>query len=267
MLRRPTLKIGSFSAASNVTGIITDTCAIASLLHEHGALSCWDYAAVAAPYVDIDMNPGAKSTRIRLRRGGPQPAQIHRWPRYAGVLAIRRELVTNSVPDVVGGGTVAFVAPERAQLPRRSRAPRRGGTPAIVESIRAGLVFKLKASVGPAVIRAHEDDLVRRAISAWQRNPAIGILGNTEAERLSIVSFTIKRPGSGGRYLHHNLVVAILNDLFGIQARGGCSCAGPYGHRLLGISEQVSEDYQQQILAAAGHQAGMGAGELQLLHL
>ncbi len=243
------LKIGSFSAASNVTGIITDTCAIASLLHEHGALSCWDYAA-AAPYVDIDMNPVCEEH--------PDPHKDvvvlspHKFvggPGTPGVLAIRRELVTNSVPDVVGGGTVAFVAPNGHSYLDDPEHREEAGTPAIVESIRAGLVFKLKASVGPAVIRAHEDDLVRRAISAWQRHPAIGILGNTEAERLSIVSFTIKRPGSGGRYLHHNLVVAILNDLFGIQARGGCSCAGPYGHRLLGISEQVSEDYQQQILA------------------
>ncbi|MFM2438520.1 MAG: hypothetical protein RLZ55_1339 [Actinomycetota bacterium] len=241
------LKIGSFSAASNVTGIISDTCAVASLLHEYGALSCWDFAA-AAPYVDIAMNP------VCDEHPDPHkdvvvlsPHKFIGGPGTPGVLAIRRDLVVNSVPDVVGGGTVAYVGPHSHSYLEDVEHREEAGTPAIVESIRAGLVFKLKASVGPAVIRAHEDDLVRRAIAAWQRHPSIGILGNTEADRLSIVSFTVGRPG--GRYLHHNFVVAILNDLFGIQARGGCSCAGPYGHRLLGISDEVSADYQEQILA------------------
>ena len=103
-----------------------------------------------------------------------------------------------------------------------------------------GLVFQLKQAVGADVIRAHEEDFLRRAIAAWRRHPDIEILGNPQAERLSIVSFVIRRPG--GMYLHHNLVVAILNDLFGIQARGGCSCAGPYGHRLLGIDLDRSEE-------------------------
>jgi hypothetical protein len=119
------------------------------------------------------------------------------------------------------------------------------GTPAIVESIRAGLVFDLKRNVGLDVIRAHEHDYLRRAITAWQEHPNIDILGNVDAERLSIVSFTVKRPG--GRYLHHNLVVAILNDLFGIQSRGGCSCAGPYGHRLLGIDLERSHEFEREI--------------------
>jgi hypothetical protein len=120
-----------------------------------------------------------------------------------------------------------------------------GGTPAIVESIRAGLVFQLKEAVGADVIREHEDDFVRRAILSWQQNPNIEILGNLDADRLSIVSFVVRRPG--GRYLHHNLVVAILNDLFGIQSRGGCSCAGPYGHRLLGIDLDRSHEFEREI--------------------
>jgi hypothetical protein len=120
-----------------------------------------------------------------------------------------------------------------------------GGTPAIVESIRAGLVFGLKDAVGTEVIRAHEDDYVRRAIEAWSTEPGIEVLGNTDAERLSIVSFVVRRPD--GRYLHHNAVVALLNDLFGIQARGGCSCAGPYGHTLLGIDVERSQGYEREI--------------------
>ena len=120
-----------------------------------------------------------------------------------------------------------------------------GGTPAIIESIRAGLVFQLKEAVGVEVIRAHEADLVRRAVEAWSQSPGIEVLGNLAAERLSIASFVIRRPG--GRYLHHNFVVAVLNDLFGIQARGGCSCAGPYGHRLLGIDLDTSHAFEREI--------------------
>ncbi len=96
-----------------------------------------------------------------------------------------------------------------------------------------------------ATIRAHEEDFLRRAVSAWHEHPAIEVLGNLDAERLSIVSFVIRRPG--GRYLHHNLVVSILNDLFGIQSRGGCSCAGPYGHRLLGIDLERSHEFEREI--------------------
>jgi hypothetical protein len=101
--------------------------------------------------------------------------------------------------------------------------------------------------VGADVIHAHESDYVRRAISAWSSVPEIEVLGNLDAERLSILSFVIRRPG--GRYLHHNMVVALLNDLFGIQARGGCSCAGPYGHRLLGIDIERSHEYERAITA------------------
>ena len=95
------------------------------------------------------------------------------------------------------------------------------------------------------MIRAHEDDYLRRAVTAWQSHPDIDILGNVDAERLSIVSFTVRRPG--GRYLHHDLVVAVLNDVFGIQSRGGCSCAGPYGHRLLGIDIERSHEFEREI--------------------
>jgi selenocysteine lyase/cysteine desulfurase len=236
------LKIGSFSAASNVTGIMTDTDGISRLLHEHGALAFWDYAA-AGPYVEIDMNPPdplAYADAIFL-----SPHKFIGGPGTPGLLVLRRGVVANSVPETVGGGTVAYVNPQDhvylSDIEHREEA----GTPAIVESIRAGLVFHLKESVGVEVIRAHEEDFLRRAIQAWSEHPAIEILGNLEANRLSIVSFVIRRPG--GRYLHHNLVVAILNDLFGIQSRGGCSCAGPYGHRLLGIDLERSSAFQTEI--------------------
>lgn len=158
-----------------------------------------------------------------------------------------RRLLTHPVPVVVGGGTVSYVNPEAHRYLDDVVHREEGGTPAIVESIRAGLVFRLKDEVGTDVILARERDFLRRAIAAWNSHPAIEVLGHPDAERLSIVSFVVRRPD--GRVLHHNAVVAILNDLFGIQSRGGCSCAGPYGHRLLGIDLDTSHAFERQIAA------------------
>lgn len=238
------VKIGSFSAASNVTGIMTDVDGISRLLHEHGALAFWDYAA-AGPYLDIDMqgdrdDPLTKKDAVVL-----SPHKFVGGPGTPGILAIRRDLLRNSVPVVVGGGTVAYVNPAEHLYLTDPVHREEAGTPAIVEAIRAGLVFDLKRNVGTDVIRAHEHDFLRRAVTAWAAHPTIDILGNLDAERLSIVSFTVRRPG--GKYLHHNFVVALLNDLFGIQSRGGCSCAGPYGHRLLGIDLAKSHEFEREI--------------------
>jgi selenocysteine lyase/cysteine desulfurase len=232
------LRIGSFSAASNVTGIVTDTRAVAALLHEHGALSFWDYAA-AGPYVDIDL--GAHDLDAVFL----SPHKFIGGPGTPGVLVARRSLFANRVPTVPGGGTVMYVNPLEHRYLDDVEAREEGGTPAIVEAIRAGLVFQLKDAVGVECIREREESFIRRAAESWRENPNIEILGNLDAERLSIVSFVV-RHGSG-RYLHHNLVVAILNDLFGIQARGGCSCAGPYGHRLLGIDLERSHEFEREI--------------------
>jgi selenocysteine lyase/cysteine desulfurase len=243
--RHRPLRIGSFSAASNVTGIVSDTAGIARLLHEHGALSFWDFAA-AAPYVDIDIAP-ASDPAARLDAVFLSPHKLIGGPGTPGVLAIDRSLVTNRVPSVPGGGTVAYVNPLEHVYLDDPIAREEGGTPDIIGAIRAGLVFQLKHAVGVPVIKAVEEALLRRAVQAWSDEPAIEILGNLDAERLSIVSFVIKEPG--GNYLHHNFVVALLNDLFGIQARGGCSCAGPYGHRLLGIDIEHSHAFQHEISA------------------
>lgn len=245
------LRIGSFSAASNVTGILSDTRAISVLLRRHGALSFWDFAA-AAPYVDIEMAP---------RRPAPDgsmvdadldtkdavvisPHKLIGGPGTPGILVARRDLFRNRVPSVPGGGTVAYVNPTEhvylADLEHREE----GGTPAIVESIRAGLVFRLKAAVGVEAIRAREEAFIARALERWGTNPDLEILGNPALPRLSIVSFVVRH---AGRYLHHNFVVALLDDLFGIQARGGCSCAGPYGHRLLGIDLERSHAFERVI--------------------
>ncbi len=239
------MKIGSFSAASNVTGIVSNTCAIADLLHRNGALSFWDFAA-AAPYVDIDMYPHCVEHPLSQKDAVfLSPHKFVGGPGTPGVLVVRRSLLHNRVPDVVGGGTVAYVNPTEHRYLDDPVHREEGGTPAIIESIRAGMVFQLKQAVGVATIRDHEESYWKRAVAAWSANPAIQVLGNTHSERLSILSFVVRRPH--GRYLHHNFVVALLSDLFGIQSRGGCSCAGPYGHRLLGIDLARSHEFEHEI--------------------
>jgi len=243
---RPLL-IGSFSAASNVTGIVSDTAGISRLLHRHGALAFWDFAA-AAPYVKIEMNmegdlPAAKDAIFI------SPHKFVGGPGTPGVLIVKRKLMTNTVPTVPGGGTVSYVSPDEHTYLTDHAHREEGGTPAIVEAIRAGLVFHLKDSVGEENIEVLEKGFIDRAIEAWSANPKIQILGNQEATRLSILSFVIKF--GDDMVLHHNFVVALLNDMFGIQARGGCSCAGPYGHRLLGIDLARSMKFHEAIDAGS----------------
>jgi len=242
------LKIGSFSAASNVTGIGSKTGEIACLLHRYGALSFWDFAA-AGPYVQIEMN---------MQTACPQYGELaykdaifispHKFiggPGTPGLLIAKKHLFKNRVPAQPGGGTVVYVNETEHRYLDDPVHREEGGTPAIIESIRAGLVFQLKEAVGHEAIYARESDFVRRAIDTWSENPNIRILGNKDAWRLSIVSFMIHHKD---RYLHHNFVVALLNDLLGIQARGGCSCAGPYGHRLLGIDLTTSREFEQEVV-------------------
>jgi selenocysteine lyase/cysteine desulfurase len=237
------LRIGSFSAASNVTGVLTATDSIAALLHAHGALSFWDYAA-AAPYVPIRISESAPGRRDHKDAIFLSPHKFMGGPQTPGVLVLRRELIRSTVPTMPGGGTVTFVDSTEHEYLNDPVAREEGGTPAIIESIRAGLVFALKDAIGTDLIQAREERLWQHALIRWRDNPGIEILGNPRARRLSIVSFRIKVAGS---YLHHNYVVALLNDLFGIQARGGCSCAGPYGHRLLGINTEHSRAFHHEI--------------------
>ena len=240
------LKIGSFSAASNVTGIISDTSAISSLLHENGALSFWDFAA-SAPYVDIDMGSTLSGTGTDYKDAVfLSPHKLIGGPGTPGVLVARKEMFTSPIPAVPGGGTVQYVTSTSHRYLSDMEHREEGGTPAIVESIRAGLVFKLKQTVGAELIAQKEHDFIRRAIASWSENPNIEILGNPKADRLSIVSFLIHYDKS---ILHYNFVVALLNDLFGIQARGGCSCAGPYGARLLRIGDLLTERIEAAVAA------------------
>lgn len=240
------LKIGSFSAASNVTGIISDNKAIATLLHKHGALSFWDYAA-ASPYVNIEMNTPSPTGDQALAYKDAVFISPHKFiggPGTPGVLIAKKELFKNKIPSIPGGGTVAYVSTDKQAFLKDPVHREEGGTPAIIESIRAGLVFQLKQAVGASHIMQLEHDFICRAIKTWSENPNIWILGNPKLKRLSIVSLVIRY---GEKFLHWNYVVVLLNDLFGIQARGGCSCAGPYGHSLFGIGPELSYSYQCEI--------------------
>ncbi len=241
------LKIGSFSAASNVTGIGTNTRAVSSLLHQHGALSFWDFAA-AGPYVLIEMNMSDDREDGHLLYKDAVFLSPHKFiggPGTPGILVAKKHLFNNTVPSVPGGGTVSYVNTKEHRYLDDIEHREEGGTPAIIESIRAGLVFQLKEQVGTDAIREREHHFIERAIASWEKNPNLQILGNRNAWRLSIVSFVVKH---GDRYLHHNFVAALLNDLLGIQARAGCSCARPYGHRLLGIDLETSREFEREIL-------------------
>jgi selenocysteine lyase/cysteine desulfurase/CRP-like cAMP-binding protein len=244
------LKIGSFSAASNVTGIVTDVEQVGILLHRHGALACWDYAA-AGPYLPIEMNPSPEIPDGHLAYKDAVFISPHKFvggPGTPGVLVAKRVLFGNRVPAVPGGGTIVFVSPSAHSYHPDPVIREEGGTPPIVESIRAGLVFALKEAVGTDEIRRREDEFVRRALESWCANPQIEILGNPELERLAIVSLGLRHPRG---LLHSNFVVAVLNDLFGIQARSGCFCAGPYVHRMYPIDEVWSARMDAEV--SLGH--------------
>jgi selenocysteine lyase/cysteine desulfurase len=239
------VKIGSFSAASNVTGIVSDVDRIAIALHRHGALSCWDYAA-AGPYLPIDVNASPPVPGGHLAYKDAlflSPHKLAGGPGTPGVLVAKRALLRSRVPSVPGGGTIVFVSPSGHSYHPDPAVREEAGTPAIVESIRAGLVFALKEAVGAEEIRRREGDFARRALASWGRNPQIRILGSSEHERLAIVSLGVRHPRG---WLHANFVVAVLSDLFGIQARSGCFCAGPYIHRIFPIDVAWSAGMHEQ---------------------
>jgi selenocysteine lyase/cysteine desulfurase len=234
---RPLL-IGSFSAASNVTGIMSDVSGVTALLKEYGALAFWDYAA-ASPYVGIDVNGDASIDAVFI-----SPHKFIGGPGTPGVLIAKKSILNNTIPATVGGGTVLYVTPQGHQYLEDHERREEGGTPAIVESIRAGLVFKLQQEVGIEEIEHREHDYVQRAMSHLSSLPNIEILGGVDAPRLSIMSLRFMH---GEKDLHYNFVVALMNDLFGIQVRGGCSCAGPYGHNLLGMDMVHSKAIETEI--------------------
>ncbi|HHL43247.1 MAG TPA: aminotransferase class V-fold PLP-dependent enzyme, partial [Hellea balneolensis] len=234
------LMIGSFSAGSNVTGILTDPAPVAKLLHKYGALAAFDFAA-AAPYIPIEMNApdGAHLDAVFI--------STHKFlggPGTPGLLVLKKKWAQNNTPVVPGGGTVSYVSPCAQSYLDDIEHREEGGTPEIVGAIRAGLVFDLREQIGAQKIAEKEIAFAKTALKRWGAHNNIQVLGSPFAKRLPVFSFLIK---DGDKYLHFNYVVALLNDLFGVQARGGCSCAGPYGHRLLNIDNKTSLEYESVI--------------------
>ena len=245
------VRIGSFSAASNVTGIITDVEQVAILLHRHGALSCWDYAS-AGPYLPIEMNPVPDVPDGHLAYKDAVFLSPHKFvggPGTPGILVAKRALFGNRVPAVPGGGTITFVsarghsyhprpgdprgrrhARDRRLDPRRARVRAQGG----------GGRGRDPAARGR--LRPPRPRLLGREPRTSE------ILGNPELDRLAIVSLGVRHRG---RLLHSHFVAAVLNDLFGIQARAGCFCAGPYIHRMYPIEDAWSEDMNAEV--SLGH--------------
>jgi selenocysteine lyase/cysteine desulfurase len=252
---RPLL-IGSFSAASNVTGIVTDVDRISALLHRFGALAMWDYAS-AGPYLPIEMNPPAADATTAPHKDAVflSPHKFVGGPETPGVLVAKRALFRNAVPTVPAGGTILFVGPTAQSYHPDPEVREEGGTPAIVGSIRAGLAFALKEAVGAEEIRRRESALATRALRSWGGNPRIKLLGTHPPEpslgidpgpdRLAIISFGLLH---GAGMLHSHFVTALLNDLFGIQARSGCFCAGPYVHRAFPIDDEWSTRMHAEVL-------------------
>ena len=241
-------RIGSFSAASNVTGMRTPVHEIAALLHRHDAMACFDYAA-SAPYVEIDMNPPADRYNgdASIDAVFISPHKFLGGPGASGVLVFNKRIYNRELPpSVSAGGTVDYVGPTSQDFIRRIEEREKAGTPGVLQILKAGMAFQLKDQIGVPAIEAREEELLERTFDRWQGNPNIEILGNPDPQRrISIVSFNLR--DNRGKYLHPKFVTTLLNDLFGIQSRAGCSCAGPYGHRLLDIDYERSEQYRKWI--------------------
>jgi selenocysteine lyase/cysteine desulfurase len=241
-------RIGSFSAASNVTGMRSPVHEIASLLHQYDAIACFDYAA-SAPYVEIDMNPspGKYPGDASLDAVFISPHKFLGGPGATGVLVFNERIYQRDLPpSVSAGGTVDYVGPTSQDFIAAIEEREKPGTPGVLQVLKAGLAFQIKDQVGVEAIEKRESELLKHTFDRWLSNPRIEILGNSDPERrISIISFNLK--DHRGKYLHPKFVTTLLNDLFGIQSRAGCSCAGPYGHRLLDIDFEKSEQYRKWI--------------------
>lgn len=247
---RDRFRIGSFSAASNVSGMRSPVQDIARLLHRYDAIACFDYAA-CAPYVPIDMNPpGDRDASIDAIFISPH--KFLGGPGSSGILIFNKRIYAEDLPPTVAaGGTVDYVSLEDQDFIADIEEREKAGTPGVMQTIKAALAFELKESVGTARIAAREHELTVRAMQRFGAEKSLEILGNPDpARRIGIVSFNAKDPR--GRYLHPKFLTALLNDLFGIQSRAGCSCAGPYGHRLLGIGKERSARYRQCVGSGYG---------------
>lgn len=233
------LKIGSFSAASNVTGIITPVYKVAEILHEHDAYACFDFAA-CAPYVNIDMN---KSSREYFDAVYVAPHKFIGGPCSSGILVINKRLYDSTIPPTVsGGGTVTYVSPYAYDYINNAEEREMAGTPGIIQILRAALVIELKEFIGLDKIEQQEKNYTKKVFERFRGNSNLEILGPKDAEnKLPIFSIKFKHKD---KYIHPRFAAKLINDLFGIQTRAGCACAAPYGHRLLEISRENSLIYR-----------------------
>lgn len=234
------LKIGSFSAASNVTGITTDVAAVTRILKENGALSVWDYAG-GAPYLPVSVKPEDVELDAIFLSAHKYPG----GPAASGILAVRNQLSSTNRPSWPGGGTVTYVSPWNHDYVSSLSAREEAGTPNVIGDIRAALCFMVKDALGPEYLAKRQAELKNRATGKWSEQTSIRVLGHQTAQRLPIFSFQVL--DEKGELVQHQLFTRMLSDLYGIQARGGCACAGPYGHDLLGIDADQSAQMRREI--------------------
>lgn len=226
--RERKLKIGAFTAGSNVTGILTPVHTMARMLHRAGGYCFVDYAA-AAPYVDICMHPSDPEERLDAVAFSPH--KFLGGPGGPGVLLLNRALYHRRIPDTPGGGTVLWTTPFGTHRYLDEIELREdGGTPGFLQAIRAALAIRVKEAMGPVHMLAREKELMELLLKKLRGESQVYLLEPQNMDRLGILSFYA--PGE-----HHNLIVRLLNDRFGIQVRGGCSCAGTYGHVLFNIDQ------------------------------
>jgi selenocysteine lyase/cysteine desulfurase len=233
------VKFGSFSASSNITGIKSDIYEIAKVMHANGGYVAFDFAA-SGPYVEIDMYRDDESHFDAVYLS---PHKFIGGPGSSGILLISKKLYNHDLPPTVaGGGTVDYVSSFGYEFTADVETREKAGTPGILQVIRAALAVEIKEELGIKNIEEIEHKYMKRVFDRLNKNDKVDILGSHDpAARVSIMSFNI-RHGEG--YLNPRFIARVFNDLFGLQSRAGCSCAGPYGHRLLNIDRTTSEKYR-----------------------
>jgi len=226
------LLFGSFTACSNVTGILTPYYEMAEMMHEYGGYCFVDYSA-SAPYVNIDMHPEKEEQRLDAIFFSPH--KFLGGPGASGILLFTKSLYLNKVPDNPGGGTVSWTNPWGEHHYFDDIETREdGGTPGFLQAIKAALAIRLKEEMGIEKMAKREHEIKEQLLARLEQIPDLFVLEPQQHNRLGYISFYINN-------LHHNLIVRLLNDRFGIQTRGGCSCAGTYGHILFNIDYHESE--------------------------